>query len=105
MLSQFRTYKIAVEFHHSVRSVTLPFYLRDQLLRASSSIALNLGEGSSKPTRKDQLKFYHIALASLRECQAGLDLEPRPMPELIQQADRLGAHLYRLCNSQIGSLR
>jgi four helix bundle protein len=70
MLSQFRTYKIAVEFHHSVRSVALPFYLKDQMLRASSSIALNLGEGSSKPTRRDQLKFYHIALASLRECQA-----------------------------------
>jgi four helix bundle protein len=99
MLSQFRTYKIAVEFHHAVRRVALPFYLKDQMLRASSSIALNLGEGSSKPTRRDQLKFYHIALASLRECQAGLDLAPQPMPQLIEQADRLGAHLYRLCHS------
>ena len=97
MLSQFRTYNLAVQFHHSVRALPLPGYLMDQMLRASSSIALNLAEGSSKPTRRDQLKFYHIALASLRETQAGLDLAPHPYPALVKQADQLGAHLYRLC--------
>jgi four helix bundle protein len=102
MRSQFRTYQLAVTFHHSVRGVALPGYLKDQMLRASSSIALNLAEGSSKPTRRDQVKFYHISLASLRECQAGLDLAPRPYPELVQAADQLGAHLYRLCYSQMG---
>lgn len=100
MLTQFRTYNLAVQFHHTMRAVPLPGYLKDQMLRASSSVALNLAEGSSKPTRRDQLKFYHISLASLRECQAGLDLAPRPYPALVQAADQLGAHLYRLCSSQ-----
>ena len=59
----------------------------------------NLAEGSSKPTRRDQVKFFHIALASLRECQAGLDLAPQSYPALEQSADLLGAHLYRLCHS------
>ncbi len=100
MLSQFRTYQLAVGFHRSVTTTTLPQYLKDQMLRASSSIALNLAEGSCKPTRKDQLRYYTIAFASLRECQAGLDLAPEPAPELAKQADLLGAHLYRLCHSQ-----
>ena len=99
MLSQFRTYNLAVQFHHEVRNLSLPAYLKDQMLRASSSIALNLAEGSSKPTRRDQLKFFHIALASLRECQAGLDLAPRNYPALVKDLDLLGAHLYKLCHS------
>jgi four helix bundle protein len=97
MLSQFRTYQLAVQFHHSVRSVALPGYLKDQMLRASSSIALNLSEGSAKPTRRDQLKFFYIAMGSLRECQSVLDLSPQSYPALVKQADVLGAHLYRLC--------
>ncbi len=46
MATQFRTYDLAVAFHHSVRSVAFPSYLKDQMLRASSSIALNLGEAT-----------------------------------------------------------
>lgn len=78
--------------------MALPAYLRDQLLRASSSVALNLAEGSAKPTRKDQLRYYYIALASLRESQAALDLAPKPNSELRNLADQLGACLYRLCH-------
>jgi four helix bundle protein len=96
MLENFRTYKLAVEFHKSCSSVRLPGYLKNQLLRASSSIALNLAEGSAKPTQKDKLKFYFIALGSLRECQAVLDLNPKSNSELVTCADQLGACLYRL---------
>lgn len=97
MLSKFRSYQIAVQFHRDCAAVTLPGYLKDQLLRASSSIALNLAEGSAKPTYRDQIKFFHIAMGSLRECQAALELAPRREPALVSAADVLGAHLYRLC--------
>ncbi len=100
MLKNFRSYQLAVQFHQSCQTIRLPGYLKDQLLRASSSIALNLSEGSAKPTRRDQLKFYFIALGSLRECQAALDLAPQAPPELVQLADQLGGHVYRLCHSQ-----
>lgn len=69
MLAHFRTYKLAVEFHHQCRSVKMPDYLKDQILRASSSISLNLAEGSGRSSRKDQLRFFHHSLGSLRECQ------------------------------------
>lgn len=100
MLNHFRTYKIAVEFHHQCRSAQFPDYLRDQLLRSSSSIALNLAEGSGRSTAKDQLRFFHQAMGSLRESQAALDLSPRSYPSLVQLADQLGASLYRLIHPQ-----
>ena len=106
MLQNFRTYRLAVEFHHPCRSITLPDYLpdylKDQILRASSSVALNLAEGSGRSTDKDQLRFFHMALGSLRECQAALDLAPIPLPTLFKSADCLGAHLYRLCLAKGG---
>ena len=99
MFNNFKTYKLAVDFHHAVRAEHFPSFLKDQLLRASSSIALNLAEGSGRSTKKDQLRFYVIAIASLRESQAALDLAPKQYPALIKSADILGAHLYKLCRS------
>ena len=66
--------------------------------RASSSIALNVAEGSGKRTRKDQAKFYSIALGSLRECQAIIELERINDSGLEDQANQLGAILYKLSN-------
>ena len=96
-LKNFRTFGLSVEFHRNCTKKKLPGYLKSQLLRASSSISLNLAEGSSKPTQKDQMKFYHIALGSLRECQAALALSPVADSELIALADQLGSCLFRLC--------
>jgi four helix bundle protein len=100
MLNHFRTYKLAVDIHHQCRTLQLPDYLKDQIIRASSSIALTLAEGSGRSSSKDQLRFFRMALGSLRECQAALDLSPRAYPQLVKEADTLGAHLYRLCHRQ-----
>ena len=89
-----------VEFYHTVSLLKLPRHLKDQLSRAASSISLNLAEGSGRSTNKDQLRFYHIALGSLRECQAVLDLVDRDETEIRTRADILGAHLYRLIQSR-----
>lgn len=100
MLSDFKSYQLSVQFHRDCGAAALPYYLRYQLMRASSSVALNLAEGSAKRSPKDQARFYGIALASLRECQAALDLAPRGYPELVRAADILGAHLRRLCRAR-----
>jgi hypothetical protein len=42
------------------------------------------------------LRFYSIALASLREVQAIIDVEHERLGGLEEQADILGACLYRL---------
>jgi four helix bundle protein len=96
-LIRFRTYQLSVEFHGRCREYAFPAYLKNQLLRAASSVSLNLAEGCGKPSPKDRLRFYHIALGSLRESQAALDLAPREYGELKRLADELGGSLYRLC--------
>jgi four helix bundle protein len=63
-MQPFRTYQISLNFYQSCRLLKLPRHLKDQLDRASSSVALNLAEGSAKPTRRDQMKFFFIAFGS-----------------------------------------
>ena len=96
MLNNFRTYGLAVTYYKSCASLTLPRFLKDQLNRASSSIVLNLAEGSAKPTAKERARFYAIAFASLRETQSIQDLSAITDEPLIKQADHLGACLYKL---------
>ena len=103
ILEKFRSFQLSVEFHKKCVSSRFPGYLRNQILRASSSISLNLGEGSAKPTVRDRLRYYHTALGSLRECQSALAIIPNPDPQLVQMADVLGAHLYRLCHPRVNT--
>jgi four helix bundle protein len=94
-LQNFKSYQLAKALYQECQASKLSGTgLRDQLLRAASSVALNLAEGSAKRSPKDRARFYEIALASLREVQAILDL--KQISRLQQQADTLGAHVYSL---------
>ena len=48
--------------------------VKEQLERASSSMAFNTAEGNGKYTQKDRCKFFDIAHGSALECAAGLDV-------------------------------
>lgn len=89
MLMKFRSNQLAVQFYKACASL--------KLLRASSSVALNLAEGSGRFTPADKLKFYRIAYASLRECEAVLTLHGSSDPALISLLEKLSCHVYRLC--------
>jgi four helix bundle protein len=99
MLKNFRTYQLAVQFYRASRALPGPANLRDQLQRAASSIALNLAEGSGKTSRKDQLRFYEIALGSLRECEAAIDLLGATDPQVLSLIDSLARHTFNLCKA------
>ena len=96
MLEKFEAYQAAKEFYWLCKDVKVTRLLRDQLLRASSSIALNLAEGSGKRTPEGQARYYSIAMESLRESQAILELEKHINPQLSDLANRLGAMLFKL---------
>ena len=95
-MRNFTTYSVAVQFYRLSRELTLPSQLSDQLKRAAVSVVCNLAEGRGKPTLKDQLRFFHIAFGSVRECQAILDMANLLNSNADKQLDKLAAHLYRL---------
>ena len=82
-----------------VSMVKLPCHLKGQLQRAASSVALNLAEGSAKPSPKERARFYRIALGSFRETVAVLDLVNIHSTQLDELADKLARHLYKLCKA------
>lgn len=49
-------------------------HAKDQLLRASQSIPLNIAEGNGKLPSLDRQRFQRIALGSALECAAVLDV-------------------------------
>jgi four helix bundle protein len=96
MENRLRTYDLAVQFYRHCKAVKLPQFLRQQLLRASSSVALNLLEGNAKSSLDDRCRFFEIALGSLRESTAICDLEPTSCQSIRPIADQLGASLFCL---------
>ena len=98
-MKPFFTLELAIDFYRISKDVKLPAHLRSQYLRACSSIAMNLSEGSAKPTIADRKKFYFIALGSFRECQAILRLHGQVPTTLASKTDFLGACLYKLCRA------
>ncbi len=97
-MKNFKTLNLAIELHSECKKLTVPTYLRDQLLRASSSVALNLGEGRGKRTVKDQRRFFDISFGSLRETQVILKLIDAPN-STVELADTTAAHLFCLLKS------
>ena len=49
-------------------------HARDQLLRASQSIPLNIAEGNGKKPGADRARFFQIAYGSALECSAIMDV-------------------------------
>ena len=99
MLHQFRSYKLAVDFYRMAQTLKAPHHLKDQLMRAASSIALNLSEGSAKDSRADRRRFYRIALGSVRECEAIVELLAPSSEFLATDIDILARHVCKLCQA------
>ena len=43
----------AVEFYEEICKINFPYHLKDQILRASSSVVLNLSEGAARFSKKE----------------------------------------------------
>ena len=92
----FRTFNSAANFYQAVLKLKLTGPIRDQLHRAALSIALNLAEGRGRRTKKDQCRFFNIALSSARECQAILILADLQNTSDWELLDITCAQIYKL---------
>ncbi len=95
-ISKFQSLNLAIRLHHDCRKLKMKNYLKDQLERASSSIALNLSEGNARQTTADRKKFFIIAYSSLKEVEVALLLSGVATAHQIDLADQLGGAIYRL---------
>jgi four helix bundle protein len=100
-MKTFRTLELAIEFYDLIQPIQVTGHLRDQLLRAGSSISLNLSEGNARPSPNEKKRFYKIAYGSLKECQTIFRLLKIQDETLEKKADHLGASIYKLMNSKI----
>jgi four helix bundle protein len=98
-MKNFRTYQLSLQFNRNAKFLNVPSHLRNQLQRASSSVTLNLAEGSGRVQKGDQRRSYEIALGSLREVQAILDLCEESNKEMLDLVDCLAANLFKLIRS------
>lgn len=97
-----RSYQLAVQFYQVTREIKLTPDLQNQFRRAASSVALNLNEGWGRRRYADRRRFFTIAMGSIRECQASVELENEKFTsDLRDLLDHLAASTFKL----IGNFR
>jgi four helix bundle protein len=94
---------VAWVFEHSEKLVGMHRHARDQWLRASQSIPLNIAEGNGKTAEPDRRRYFEIARGSALECAAIQDvlvvsqgLEEAESRARKLELDRMAAMLSRL---------
>ena len=95
-MQNFRTYHLSIKFYKAIAQLKMNPILKNQLLRASSSVTLNLMEGNYRQGRKDRIRFFNIAYSSSKECFAVFELADIQNQELIKLNDHLSASIFKL---------
>lgn len=72
-------YRAAIEFVVLIDKIVEQFprgraYLADQLLRAGTSIPLNIAEGAGEYSSSEKVRFYRMAKRSATECAGIFDI-------------------------------
>ena len=72
-------YQAAIEFVVLIDKIVEHFprgraYLADQLLRAGTSISLNIAEGAGEYSNNEKSRFYRMAKRSATECAGIFDI-------------------------------
>ena len=96
-------YQIALEYIDQIYDLVnaLPkkerYNLSSQLIRSATSVALNIAEGSTSQSDKEQARFLGLALRSFLESVACLDLIQRRAyvsPKELSNARKTGRTLF-----------
>jgi four helix bundle protein len=109
LFKNLRVYQQALAFADVASTLTAGFppacwHVRDQLNRASLSIALNIAESTGRVTSADRRRFLIVARGSVHECAALLDMCERK--RLLPDAQRveLDEHLVTISKMLSGMI-
>ena len=93
-------YELTLDFYKLTENFPLDEKnnLTSQIRRASSSIPLNIAEGSSRFTNKAYLQFLNYAYGSCRELEVLLLLSKDLNYIEIEKIDKLSKKLYKFIN-------
>ena len=94
MTVRFQCLDRATKLYKECKKLRLESFIRNQLLRAMSSVALNLAEGNHRRSQKDKLRFFNYAFTSLKEVQQIIALED--LTNLEKEAKELAAMIFVL---------
>lgn len=97
--TNFRTLYFADELYCAVEKLQMRYVLKDQVIRAASSVVLNLAEGNARRTKKDQRRLYNYAYSSAKEVKAVLALAEVQDLKLIDLSDKVCACTFKLCRA------
>ena len=102
-------YKRALEFVELVHEIILTQNGKsdafDQLDRSSTSIPLNIAEGTGKYTGKDKCRFYDIARGSAVESAACLDVLLRKNKITIEENKKGKEILFNIVSMLVGLIK
>ena len=101
----FKVYQDAENLHKEIVKITRRFpreyyYLKDQILRSSLSIVLNIAEGSAKKSDKDFNRYLENSMGSANETASALNVAFSD--ELILESSY--KNLLELCESVVNQL-
>ena len=107
---RFDVYRAALDFMRVANDIVgqLPrgwSHLADQLLRAATSIVLNIAEGAGEFSTKDKARFYRMAKRSATECAAVLDLVRCIEPAKSEVLESGRSLLLRIVSMLVGMVR
>jgi len=110
LFEKLKVYQRSVDFAESMMTVTSEFpkgyyFLRDQLNRASTSIAANIAEGNGRFTKADRKNFFIIARGSVHECMPFLELALRKQLISKEQFDDLKKNLEEISRMLTGLIK
>lgn len=97
-----RSCRLAVRLYEILRECR-DFGLKDQMTRAAVSIASNISEGAERDSKKDYIRFLHIAKGSAGELRTQLYIAHKigyiaedDMHELVSESKKISKQLHCL---------
>lgn len=89
-------HRLAADFHATCKDLEIDTEIKNKVVAASANIPFHLSSASRRRTPREQVHYFHTALASFNECRSLIDLCGYRNEEFLRKSDILSTWLHRL---------